>query len=218
LSHIHPDHSGGYGYIVKNFCPGEIWDNGLIEYEQDTGVALKHLVLGRGDIIETGIYRITALHPYKRFYTISGNENEGENNSSLVLKISGGKSSFLFPGDIEDEAEADMSQLGQWLSSDVMKVPHHGSKRSLNKEFISEVSPSIAVISVGRDNSFGHPSPETLKKLAGIKVFRTDIDGAVKITETENGPVTRTYRDFEFQKGGSLDREIGNIRKLFLKW
>ena len=70
---------------------------------------------------------------------------------------------------------------GVEVDSDVLKVGHHGSKTSSCKEFIEAVSPEIAVIQCGKDNSYGHPHPETLQTLEGIKVFRTDLDGDVKI-------------------------------------
>jgi competence protein ComEC len=126
--------------------------------------------------------------------------------------------SVLLAGDVEDEAEEDMVHLGAALRSDVIKIPHHGGRSSAKDEFLTLVSPSIAVISVGRDNTFGHPSPEALEKLAGIRVFRTDRDGAVQIRETADGPAVRTYAEFGLKKANSLSAEWANIRKLFVSW
>lgn len=85
-------------------------------------------------------------------------------------------------------------------------------------DFLDKVSPSIAVISVGRDNSFGHPSQETLEKLADIKIFRTDQDGAVKIVEKGEDLLVKTCREFMFEKADNISTETENIRKLFSVW
>lgn len=218
LSHVHPDHTGGLEYILKRFNVKEVWDNGRIKYPDEIKMPEEHKVLERGDVLAAGTFRIEVLHPYKEFYSLYGSEYDEENNSSLVLKITGRKLSFLFSGDIEQEAEENMSHIGKWLASDVIKVPHHGSRTSLSDVFLFKVSPSIAVISVGRDNQFGHPSPLTLEKLEGTKIFRTDIDGAVKISETVKGFETKTFKGFVFEKADSFDREMKNIKRLFSVW
>jgi competence protein ComEC len=80
------------------------------------------------------------------------------------------------------------------------------------------VSPDGAVISVGRDNPFGHPHEEMLSLLQGILIFRTDSDGAVKIQNSPNGLVFRTYREFKFKHVSSLKDELKNIERLFEIW
>lgn len=216
LSHIDSDHSGGFRHIMQTFNVKEIWDNGRIRYPE--GVRAGHRVLERGDLLEGAGYSITALHPYDGFHTLSENNDREVNNASLVLKVSGERRSFLLTGDIEDEAEADMAAVGKWLRSDVMKVPHHGSGTSANDEFLSEVSPSVAVISVGRGNSFGHPNPEVMEKLNGKRILRTDTDGAIKITETGEGLGIRTYKESLFEKADGRGRELKNIKRLFSSW
>ncbi|MEW6107703.1 MAG: DNA internalization-related competence protein ComEC/Rec2 [Nitrospirota bacterium] len=218
LSHVHPDHSGGIEYILKKFDVKEIWDNGRIEYPQVLGISGRHRILERGDVIGQGLYQITVLHPYREFYTLSSEEYDEENNSSLVLKISGEKISFLFSGDVEEEAETDIAHLQKWLDSDVIKIPHHGGRTSAGETFLSDVSPSIAVISVGRENPFGHPSPDVIGRLTGAKVYRTDIDGAVKITGTEKGFSAGTFRDYMFEKANGFEKELKNLKRLFIKW
>jgi competence protein ComEC len=218
LTHSDSDHAGGMEEIVKRFYVKEIWDNGLMLYPEGVSLPERRRALERGDILEAGNYRITVLHPYKGFYTIGGNEDREENNSSVVLKMSGKKISFLMTGDIEDEAETDVAHLKKWLSSDVIKMPHHGSRTSANEEFLSEVSPAIAVISAGRDNSYGHPSPEVLEKLAGKKIVRTDRDGAVKMTETREGLEIKTYREFALKNADNVATELHNLTRLFTVW
>jgi len=216
LTHIHPDHTGGYAYLMKRFPAKEVWDNGLIRYPENMKAA--HRVLGRGDEVNSAHYGIAVLHPHGGFHPSDGSKYDRENNSSLVLKVSGERSSFLFAGDIEEEAEEDLVHLKAWLKSDVIKVPHHGSGTSADDKFLSLVSPSIAVISLGKDNPFGHPGDRVLEKLAGSRILRTDRDGAVKITETDEGLIVKTCREFTFQEAGSLKGELKNLELLFSSW
>jgi competence protein ComEC len=94
-----------------------------------------------------------------------------------------GENSFLFTGDAYESAEKEILDRGLDVNSDILKVAHHGSKTSSSEEFIAKVSPESAVISVGKENSYGHPNPEVLEifKKFGIKVLRTDLDGDIKI-------------------------------------
>ena len=104
-----------------------------------------------------------------------------------------------------------------WLKSDVIKVPHHGGKTSAYRPFLGTVSADIAVISCGRDNSFGHPHQETLDAL-GTEIKRVDTDGAVKISENSTGLDVKTWKDFQFKRANSLADEMNNFRLLFEKW
>ncbi len=214
LSHSHPDHTGGLDYILSKFRVKELWDGGrmILPY------GLTRRSLNRGDMIEGEGYRIYILHPYPGFYTADRSEYIAANNDSLVFRIEGKRKSFLFTGDIEEEAEEDILHLGKWLKSDVMKVPHHGGKTSAYGPFLEAVSADVAVISAGRDNSFGHPHQETLNALGSGKIIRTDTDGAVKISETAEGLDVRTYRSFQFKRTSSLSGEMRNFRLLFEKW
>ncbi|MDI6890971.1 MAG: DNA internalization-related competence protein ComEC/Rec2 [Thermodesulfovibrionales bacterium] len=226
LSHVHIDHTGGLDYILKRFRVRELWDNGRLIYP-DTYLSgpsarlrtgIKHRTLNRGDIIEGKGYSIYVFHPYPEFYTMYGSDNVEANNDSLVLKIKGRNNSFLFTGDIEEEAEEDTVHLGGWLKSDVIKVPHQGGKTSAYEPFLDAVSPQIAVISVGRDNPFGHPHKEMLDALQGVRIFRTDLDGAVKIKESAKRLEIKTYKDFQFEKANSFREEMRNIKRLFETW
>lgn len=81
-----------------------------------------------------------------------------------------------------------------------------------------EISPTIAVISAGRDNSFGHPRPEMLDALSGKRVWRTDQDGAVKITETEKGLVVKTYQDYAVERADTWAKEVKNVKRILSTW
>jgi len=125
------------------------------------------------------------------FYPIESLEGEtipNMNNSSVVFKLIYGETSFLFTGDIYKEVEEKVLALGVPLDSDVLKISHHGSKTSTTEEFLTTVSPRVAVISCGADNSYGHPHQETLEVLNkyGINIFRTDLKGDIKLISDKN--------------------------------
>ena len=217
LSHESSDHIGGVGYLMRNFNIHEIWDNGRLIYPDGFFENVIHRPLQRGDIIKGNGYTITALHPYKGFYTrLSGRE---KNNDSLVLHIKGYRNSFLFAGDIEREAEEDLSHLKEHIKSTVLKVPHHGSRTSTSEVFLNTVSPEIAIISVGRRNMFGHPHKETLNTLRDVKIFRTDIDGAVSINALPSGNISiKRWAEHQFTEAKTAKDEIANLKRLFIVW
>lgn len=116
------------------------------------------------------------------FYGPVTESSDDRNNGSIVMKVIYGDTSFLFTGDAEREEEQQILERGYDLSSTVLKVGHHGSKNSATYPFLREVMPRYAVISVG-DNSYGHPTEETMSRLrdAGAAVYRTDIQGDIII-------------------------------------
>lgn len=109
------------------------------------------------------------------------------NNNSIVTKLVYKKFSIMFTGDIEEIAEKEIidkySKKSDILKSTILKVAHHGSKTSSSIDFLKIVNPKMALIGVGKNNNFGHPSDSTIKNLEGIKckIFRTDIDGEITI-------------------------------------
>ena len=109
-------------------------------------------------------------------------DKEGDPNETMVVvRLVYGKTSVLLTGDLTKKGEARMLRSGDEIASDLLKVAHHGSKYSSTAEFLRAVSPTIAAISVGAKNRYGHPTKETLARLAsaGTKVLRTDTDGTV---------------------------------------
>ncbi|MDA8170087.1 MAG: DNA internalization-related competence protein ComEC/Rec2 [Nitrospiraceae bacterium] len=222
LSHSHGDHTGGAPYILSHFNVKEVWDNGRLVYDKGTfgGIGGKTKKLSRGDVLDGNGCRMTVLHPYDGFETVDGADYVSANNNSLVLRFEDGYGhSALFTGDIEREAQEDLLSLSGQLKSNVYKVPHHGSKTSSWMPFINAVSPEIAVIMPGRDNSFGHPHIETLRALAGAKIFRTDRDGAVKVEMGAGGITVSTYASRMMKEAPrTFTEEMHNLRMLFSSW
>lgn len=119
---------------------------------------------------------------------------EQDSNSSVVTKIVLGNFSMLFTGDASYESEKEYIKKFN-LRATVLKVGHHGSNTATSEEFLESVAPKVAVISVGKNNIFGHPSEDVLQRLKKkkIKVFRTDLNGTIKIVKTKNEVLINPY-------------------------
>jgi len=131
--------------------------------------------LGNGITIEI-------LNPLAEFF--QGTSCDIDNNG-VVLKLAWNKVSFLFTADIREEAEFELIGQRANLKSTVLKVAHHGSETSTTSQFLAAVAPEVAVISVGADNTFGHPSPDVVERLTDRvgedNVYRTDEDGTIEL-------------------------------------
>jgi len=160
----------------------QVWCN-LVEEKQikrNTAQAGQRIDLGNGIEMEV-------LNPPATLY--EGTSHDVDNNG-VVLRLSWGKVSFLFTADIREEVEFELIGQRANLKSTVLKVAHHGSKTSTTSQLLAAVDPEVAVISVGADNTFGHPSPEVVERLIDRlgedNVYRTDEDGTIEfITDGE---------------------------------
>jgi competence protein ComEC len=137
------------------------------------------------------------------------------NNTSIVVKITYGKTSFLFTGDAERESESDILAAGFNLESTVLKVGHHGSDTSTSYPFLREIMPQYAVISVGKGNPYGHPNDNTLGRLrdAGVIVYRTDIHGDVSAVSDGASVFFQTQKQVEAQMPIRPDRPARPFHK-----
>ena len=135
-----------------------------------------------GDTFSLGSAQVEVLGPVQEY--------DEPNDTSIVLRIQYGGTSFLFTGDMESTAEADLVESGARLSATVLKVGHHGSSSSTSYRFLREVLPDYAVISVGTDNKYGHPTEAVLSRLedAEAQIYRTDLHGTV-IAESDGTTV-----------------------------
>lgn len=183
-THPHADHIGSMPAVIRAMdsipeliMPDTIHTTETFERlldaieEKDIPVTIPQ----PGDKFELGNAKITVLAPNSGSY-------DDLNNYSVVLRIEYGQTAFLFTGDAEDVSESEQLKNSFTFKSDVLKVGHHGSNSSTTQKYLDAVSPSYAVISCGKGNSYGHPHSETLTKLngQGTTVFRTDENGTVK--------------------------------------
>jgi competence protein ComEC len=193
LTHAHQDHLGGLPAIFENFRVGEFWVGRDIQsaaYRQVLAVARSHGVLIRhlkeGDAFSEDGVSVNILWPDDL-----SESKSAKNDDSLVMRLTDGAESFLLAGDIERPSERKILADEQPQRVNFLKVAHHGSKTSSTEPFLSAAHPAFAAISVGRDNIFGHPSPEVTDRLeaAGARVYRTDRDGAVTAS-TDGGTLS----------------------------
>ena len=201
MTHLDSDHSGGLLEVLDRFAVGAVltgpspaggamqaqWEERLKGYGKDT----VEVYAGYAIELDEDI-RVEVLNPSRD--RSLGNSN----NDSVVLRLSYGDVSVLLTADIESEAEARLVARGAELESTVLKVGHHGSATSTSQVFLGAVSPSIAVVSAGMDNPYGHPASEVIKRLedevgAG-NVYRTDLQGDVEVVSDGEDVWVRTQR------------------------
>ncbi|HVB99279.1 MAG TPA: ComEC/Rec2 family competence protein [Candidatus Dormibacteraeota bacterium] len=183
VTHTDHDHIGGLPAVLANFHVGQLW----VGHGDDTR-AYRHLAaearsLGVPLVHHKSGDRFDWDGVRGRFLWPPDDEHvaKASNNDSVVLSIADGPNRFLLTGDIQKQGEETMVRDGDPLSSVFLKVPHHGSKTSSTQEFLEAVRPKYAVISVGKDNMYGQPSPEVVERYQkdGIDLWMTDRDGAV---------------------------------------
>lgn len=180
-THADADHIGGlsgalnYANVGVAYCPVTDHDTktfrSFVKYLGNQGKTIT--VPKAGDRFMLGSATVTVIgHRYS---------SSDANNNSIILRIEYGNTSFLLTGDAESEEETSVLDSGQNLQSTVLKVAHHGSAYSTGYRFLREVCPQYAVISVGKDNQYGHPTEEVLSRLrdADVKTYRTDLQGDI---------------------------------------
>lgn len=126
-------------------------------------------------------------------YSLNNNIYNNENKDSLVLLIKIYNKNFLFMADADKKVEKTIIEKYNLKDIDYLKVGHHGSKTSTSVSFINKINPKYSIISVGKNNKFGHPNTETLETLKNTKIIRTDKAGTIKITINKNESLINTY-------------------------
>jgi competence protein ComEC len=187
-THPDADHIGGLDAVIDNFDIGKIYMP-KVQANTDTfkdvlnSIQKKNLKVttAKSGLVldwESAI-KVDMIAPVGTY--------DDTNDMSAVVHITYGSNSFLFTGDAETKSEADMIKSGANIKSDVLMVGHHGSNSSTSTQFLTAVNPKYAVIQVGKENNYGHPTNEVLKKLNDkkIKIYRNDQQG--NIIFTSNG-------------------------------
>lgn len=189
ISHFDSDHVGGILTLLQEFKVGRVFISKQFEESENYKKFLqivedkkvKVSVVKKGDVIN--------IEKNLKFKIISPGSvatttNNVLNNNALVEQLVYNKFSCLFTADVEKEGEEKILEEGTEIKSTILKVGHHGSKNSTTENFLKKVSPQIALIGVGKNNLFGHPSDEAINRLQkfGTKIYRTDLNGEITIT------------------------------------
>jgi competence protein ComEC len=189
-THPHEDHIGGMNSVIDDFTIGRFYMPNATTTTTTFRNMSTTLSYKKIDTITAKTGTPINLDPSVSLEVLSPREDyyEDLNDYSIVIKLTYKKTSFLLTGDATELTEEEMIESGENLKSDVLKVGHHGSSTSTSENFLNLVSPEIAVISVGKDNDYGHPSAKTLDRLRAknIEVFRTDEDGDVVVESDGN--------------------------------
>ena len=207
-THAHEDHIGGiagalnYATVNKAFCPVTSYStkafNNFVKAVQKHGQSLTVPSVGDQFYLGSAACQVLGL-----------NSADDTNETSIVLRVTYGSTSFMFTGDAEQETENTILNRSYELKSDVLKVGHHGSSSSTSYRWLREVDPDYAVISVGKGNSYGHPTEAVLSRLrdADVTTYRTDLQGDIICTSDGK---TVTFQVSRNQNADTLSGIGGN--------
>ncbi len=195
MTHGDLDHIGGFsgwlprvsvGAALVNGKPPEGKEKELIEMVKERNAPV-YTGTSQSSWTDAPGVRWTWLHPDKQ-------DGLRDNDASVVLLLTAYGVNILFTGDLEANGEGILLERDLLPPIDVLKVAHHGSKSSTTQAFLDRIQPKLAVISVGRNNRYGHPAPDVLRRLehAGVTILRTDRDGAVTLTVDRDGMKWKT--------------------------
>lgn len=186
-THPDDDHVGGLVDVLERFKVSRLITNGAIEASdtaygvllsaaEDRDTPIHPAQIGETILLDSGV-RLEILH------SGGATANENQNDASVVARLTYGDLSVLLTGDAEAGAESELVQEGWPLDAVILKAGHHGANTSSSAPFLQSVSPQVVIISAGRDNSYGHPHPAMLARVAaiGAMVLRTDESGTLEL-------------------------------------
>lgn len=224
-THAHDDHVGGLPGALSVTTAGIIYapktESNIKAYQNfKNKVDAQNLTIQHptpGESFQFGSSAASFLGPI--------NENVDDlNNTSIILKITYGETSFLFTGDAEREEEQSILNQNFDLSATVLKVGHHGSSDSTTYPFLREIMPEYGIISVGNGNSYGHPTEETLSRLrdADVKLYRTDLQGDIIVTSDGKNITVNTSKNQNIETNttvkdtSTIENSNTNISQIYI--
>lgn len=182
-THPHEDHLGGGAKLLRETDVKSVYmseeASSSYFFEKFVDALLERNITPSP--VDTGCVYKTDDFEFE--FLTDGTQFENTNDNSLVILVTYKEKKFLFTGDAEKAPELFLTQKGEKINSDLLKIGHHGSRFASQNSFLNAVSPSVAIISCGEGNSYGHPHEETLNRLDNfkIKTYRTDISGDIRI-------------------------------------
>jgi len=240
LTHViatHPqlDHVGGLAWIIDNFEVDHYWSNGIRRakpfYQRlQNAIARQGLVeriaLEGETLVQEGRCRFISLNPPLAENDATLNDFRGSelNNLSVVLSLTCGKHSILLTADAEVEALARLTGHPLVESATLVKIPHHGAKSSLNRQWIQRLNAKTAVVSAGQGNRYGHPAEDVLQAYEPMTIYRTDSHGAIMFSAKPDAGEFRIRRTTDRQpvplglNTYSLGREWENLSRFWEIW
>ena len=184
-SHADEDHAGGLIDVIGSLPVSTVYDSGYPHTTETYNDFLDAVERSDARYVETRTGEEIELDPEVGMEFVYPDDlGEGTNESSLALRLSYGEFAAQFTGDLGEEEEAELLASGRLTPVTLMEVGHHGSAGSSTAEFLEALSPEVAVVQAGADNSYGHPTEEALSRIreVGTEVYRTDRQGEVTVT------------------------------------
>ena len=200
FTHPQNDHIFGLVEVLKRYKVKNVMFSSVV-YQNRAYEEIKSIIEEKGINVmdpvageRLQIGKAAFLDVMYPFESVSGTEVDNPNDISMSLKLDYLGKSFLFSGDAELKEEMEMVNSGEDIDVDVLKINHHGSKTSSAELFLESTTPELAVISVGKQNPYGHPNESVLERLKNIKYFRTDLAGRIEVL-TDGGSL-----DYKLEK------------------
>ena len=219
LTHFHADHVGGIEGVLQGRTVGMVRTSPLFEpgltYAFATSILRKYGThfqpMTAGEHLHIGDIDLHCLWPSQ----IIRGQGSGPNNASLVLLARIGSHNYMLTGDVETTAQHDIDQAFQLTHIDVLKVAHHGSRKQ-DVQFARDIAPTIAFISVGVHNDYGHPDPETIKlyESLGTTVYRTDLQGALAVVDPVRETLSQKASGIRSKTGDNSSRQNRDVLEI----